>query len=209
MASDTRTLWTAGGAGLLVFAAMWWLVDNGHWHAIDRFGFDAFGSHPGTALASAAHPLAVWVPWLSVLCGAIVVLLLVAQRQWFDAAVIVGGPLLIVLAVHVVKDAEQRPRPPGPLTPASGFSFPSSASALSITAIAVGLAFARLAGPRSRSRGRAAVAAGIILSAGTGILMVAIRVHYLTDVLGGWGLGIAVFAAWALLVAQVRRSVAR
>jgi undecaprenyl-diphosphatase len=130
------------------------------------------------------------------------------RRRWGDAALIVGGPLLIWVAVHVVKDIEQRRRPPGPLTPASGYSFPSSAAALSITAIAVGLALAHLASGRSRA-GRAAIAAGVALSAGTGILMVAIRVHYLTDVIGGWGLGIAVFAAWALLVAQVRRSVTR
>jgi membrane-associated phospholipid phosphatase len=38
---------------------------------------------------------------------------------------------------------------------------------------------------------------------------VAIRVHYLTDVIAGWGLGLVVFAAWVLLVGQVRRSVAR
>lgn len=204
-AANTKVLWTALVAGALILGVMWWVVGDGRWHRLDSFGFDAFGSHHGTLLARWAHPLAVWVPWLSALFGLVITLLLLASRKWAEAATIAAGPLLIAVAVHVVKSAEQRTRPPSPLTPASGFSFPSSASALSITAIAVALAFARHSGPQP-ARTRGAIAAGVALSLGTGILMVAIRVHYLTDVIGGWGLGIAVFAGWALLVGEVERA---
>jgi undecaprenyl-diphosphatase len=190
---------------MVALGVMWWLVGDGHGHAIDTFGFDAFGSHDGTELATLAHPLAVTVSWLADLCGLIVVALLAKERRWADAAAIVGGALLVDLTSLIAKDIEQRPRPAQPLTAASGYSFPSTTSALSITAIAVAIAYAHGAAGHPE-RGRLAIAAGVTLSAGTGVLMVAIRVHYLTDVIAGWALGVLVFAAWTLLVRRIQRS---
>lgn len=200
-----KVLWPAATVGALALAVMWWLVGSGRGHGIDTFGFDAFGSHHGTALATMAHPLAVVVSWLSEIVGAVVAIWLLVKRRWADAATIVGGALFVDLATHIAKDLEQRPRPAAPLTPAGGFSFPSSASALSVTAIVVAIVYARYAAEH-RGRGRVAIAVGALLSLGTGVLMVAIRVHYLTDVIAGWGLGVAVFALWAAFIRRVGRA---
>jgi membrane-associated phospholipid phosphatase len=54
-----------------------------------------------------------------------------------------------------------------------------------------------------RTGGAAIVAAGIVLAALIGLTRVYLRVHYLSDVSGGWALGAAAFAACAAVALVV------
>jgi len=76
-----------------------------------------------------------------------------------------------------------------------------------VTYVAVAVALAHVV-PRLAGRAGIIVAA-IVLAAAIGLSRVYLRVHYLSDVLGGWGLGAALFSVCgctALLVAAVRHN---
>jgi len=76
-----------------------------------------------------------------------------------------------------------------------------------VTYVAVAVALAHVV-PRLAGRAGIIVAA-IVLAAAIGRSRVYLRVHYLSDVLGGWGLSAALFSVCgctALLVAAVRHN---
>jgi len=82
------------------------------------------------------------------------------------------------------------------LLPAGGFSFPSSISAVCVGLIAIAILLAHLTS--NRTRRAVVIAGGCLLTAAVGLLFVALRVHYLTDVIAGWALGVVAFAACGL-----------
>jgi undecaprenyl-diphosphatase len=109
-----------------------------------------------------------------------------------EATVLVAAQILTFVAVHVAKDAYARPRPTGGLVDAAGLSYPSGHAAYSIAWIAVAVAVARGV-PRLAERA-VLLAAAIAVAVAVGLTRIELRAHYLTDVLGGWGLGAAIFA---------------
>jgi len=127
------------------------------------------------------------------------------------AATLVAGLALTWLLVHLAKAAEGRPRPPDPFTRAFGLSYPSGHAAYAVAFVACALAFRGAAGgragddPAARGRRRALVAAAVLLALLVGASRVYLRVHYLSDVVGGFGLAAASFALAALAVAAVGR----
>jgi undecaprenyl-diphosphatase len=132
---------------------------------------------------------------------------LVSRRHPIEAAALVSAQVLVVIAVHVAKDAYDRPRPPGSLVDTAGLSYPSGHAAYSIAWVAVAVALARGV---PRLAGRAAVlVVALTLAAAIGLTRVELRAHYLTDVLGGWGLGAALYALCGvagLLVGYMRHT---
>jgi undecaprenyl-diphosphatase len=113
-----------------------------------------------------------------------------------EPLVLVVGLALVFVLVHVAKDAYGRPRPEGGLVHAAGLSYPSAHAAYSIAWVAVAVAVSRGV---PRLTGRAAlVIAAMGLAAAIGLSRVELRAHYLTDVLGGWGLGAAIYALCAV-----------
>src|SRR4051794_23042988 len=80
----------------------------------------------------------------------------------------------------------------GGLVDAAGLSYPSGHAAYSIAWIAVAVAVARGV-PRLAERA-VLLAAAIAVAVAVGLTRIELRAHYLTDVLGGWGLGAAIFA---------------
>jgi len=179
-----------------LFGLMWTVAGKGS-TGIDRDAFAVLATTRGSLLAHFVKVLSVIAPPLVAAVALAVAALLAHRRQWLPGAVIVGGSLMTFLAAHLLKDAQQRPRPHGELVHAGGFSFPSTDAALSVVLIAIAIAVEGAIG-NAAPRGRL-VAIGVVLTGVTGVLLVAVRVHYLTDVLGGWGLGAAVFAASGLL----------
>lgn len=154
----------------------------------------ALGSGPlvwGLALASAA--------------------LLAARRRWSEAAVALGGMALISLGVHELKPEIGRPRPEGGLVDAAGYSYPSGHAAHAVFYLWLALTIVLRLRP-GMARATAVIVAGLALTIAIGLSRVYLGVHYLSDVNGGWALGVAAFslcAAIVLVISQVRQNPAQ
>ena len=115
---------------------------------------------------------------------------------------------MIFIGVHEIKDAVDRPRPPGGLVETSGSSFPSGHAAYST--FYVWLAVTIVVRLRvGMARGAAVVVAGFALAALVGLSRVYLEVHYMSDVNAGWALGAGAFAlcaAVALVITTVRHN---
>lgn len=114
------------------------------------------------------------------------------------AVALAAGALLTFAGVHAVKALVDRPRPPAPFVHTTLASYPSGHAAYAVGLVAVALA---VRGPRSSPF----VAVALVLALGVGLSRVYLRAHFLTDVLGGWALGSACFAAAAAAVMLVGR----
>jgi membrane protein DedA with SNARE-associated domain len=140
--------------------------------------------------------------------AAIAGLVLAARRRWIELVVLAAGVALIAGATEWLKETIERPRPPDPLAGASGYAYPSRHAAYSTIYVWLGLTLALRVAPGLTLRG-AAIAAGIAVAALVGLTRVYLRVHYLSDVTGGWGLGLAAFsgcAVIALVAAHIRQN---
>jgi undecaprenyl-diphosphatase len=141
----------------------------------------------------------------SVLAAGIVYLL--ARREVLEALTLVFGGALTYLGVQVAKAAEARPRPEGGLIEVSTPSFPSGHAAYAIAYVAVAVAIVRVL-PHFIYRA-AFVTVAVAVAALVGLSRVYLHVHYLSDVLAGWGLGLAMFAGCgliAMVVAFIRQN---
>ena len=152
-----------------------------------------------TALGS----LAVVLP-LALVCA---VSLGVANR-WAEVGVLAAGLLLIVVGVHEIKDAVDRPRPEAGLVDAAGSSFPSAHAAYATFYVWLAVTIVIRLRP-GMTRGALVVVGGIALTALIGLSRVYLGVHYLSDVNAGWALGAAAFslcAAVALVITTLRHN---
>jgi membrane protein DedA with SNARE-associated domain/membrane-associated phospholipid phosphatase len=131
--------------------------------------------------------------------AALAALLLAIRRRWMEATAVAVGMVLIILLVHGIKDWTDRSRPPDPLVSVEGSAFPSGHAAYSTLYawIAVALAFRVVPGITRRSL---VIVAGIVLAALIGLSRVYLGVHWLSDVSGGWALGVSCFSAVAVVV---------
>ncbi len=149
-----------------------------------------------TALGSAAFCLPL---------AAIAAAILAARRRWAELGVLVAGMAIVIVGVHEIKDAVDRPRPGEGLVSVSGSSFPSAHAAYSTFYVwlAVTIVMRLRVG---MARGALLVVGGIALSALIGLSRVYLGVHYMSDVSAGWALGAAAFslcAAVALIASTV------
>jgi membrane-associated phospholipid phosphatase len=132
---------------------------------------------------------------------------LVWRHALRDALALVAGLAFTYAAVHITKDAVDRPRPARALVDAEGAAYPSGHAAYAVTWIAVAVAVSR-ALPNVASR-FAFVTVAIVIAAVVGLTRIYLRAHYLSDVVGGWGLGAAIFAlcgSAALVIGHVRNN---
>jgi undecaprenyl-diphosphatase len=123
-------------------------------------------------------------------------ILLVARRRYAEALVLVIGLLLIYIAVHVTKDAIDRPRPPRPLVGTTGEAYPSGHAAYATAWIAVAVVLTRRL--RQVATGTL-VFIGIAIAVVVGATRVYLRAHWGSDVGGGWGLGAGIFAVLGVI----------
>jgi len=195
-AIGTRTLAVALVAGAALLAVTWALVPKTATGA-DLAAFDVLAATRGSLVAHLIRAISIVGPALLALVSFVIAVCLVRGGRIAEAAVIaIGGPATL-LAAHLAKSIALRPRPRGELIHAGGHSFPSTDAALSVLVIVLAIALEGGAF-RGASRGRL-VAGAVLVALVTGILLIVVRTHYLTDVLAGWGLGTAVFAACGLL----------
>ena len=154
-----------------------------------------------------ARPLSWLGGWIGLtILGVAAVFVLLRERAWLDlgffVAAFLGSQLLVVLLKLWFDRTRPAVDPAIPLP--SSTSFPSghaSAGAASLGAVAV-LAAERLPSPRARRR---LWATTITLGLGVGLSRIALGVHYVSDVLAGWCLGLAWLAGCLLVRDAVRR----
>jgi membrane protein DedA with SNARE-associated domain/membrane-associated phospholipid phosphatase len=120
------------------------------------------------------------------------------RRHVRDGLLLALGLVLIYAAVDLTKDAVQRPRPPGALIDVEGWSYPSAHAAYAATWVAVTVALGRVL-PTLASR-FAFVTVAVVIGALIGLSRVYLRVHYLSDVGGGWGLGLTIYSLCGMAV---------
>ncbi|MBM0276382.1 phosphatase PAP2 family protein [Micromonospora tarensis] len=196
------TLATAAAFLVLVPFALLTLLVLGAWAPLHRLD---------TAVTDALHGYAqdhpAWVVlmriWTEVFAPmplrAVALLLVVwllrrgARRLalWAATTMIVGGLVGPLLKLLVGRD---RPELLDPVARAAGYSFPSG-HALNAT-LAAGVLLLVLLPYAGRGVARAALWVGaVLLTVVTGLSRIALGVHFTSDVLGGWLLGVAVVAA--------------
>jgi undecaprenyl-diphosphatase len=192
-------------AVLLILVRLQWLplesVDHGAAASLNRL---VAGDHALVTVVEAVTLLGSTAV-LSVVVGAAAVGLALRQRWRLAFYLVVTGAGALVLD-SVIKSLVGRLRPvvAHPIAYGAGNSFPSGHSLDSIVCYgAVLLVFL----PAARDRWRPAFIAVVATLVGLiGISRVLLGVHYLSDVLGGWALGIAWLGATALAFELARRS---
>src|SRR5919106_1115537 len=137
---------------------------------------------------------------------AVTSVLLALRRRAAEIVVLVLGFALIYVGVHLAQAGVDRPRPAAPLTGSTQSAFPSGHAAYATAWIAAALVVTRRLG----LVGHATLVTGAIaLAAAVGLSRIYLRVHYWSDVAGGWGLGVGTFAtlaAIAMLVQHMRHN---
>ena len=132
--------------------------------------------------------------------------LLVVRKRYAEALVLVVGLALIYVAVNVTKDALGRERPGAAFVGTSGHAYPSGHAAYATAWIAVAVALTRTL--RLVTSG-VLVFIALGIAAAVGASRVYLRAHWASDVTGGWGLGVGIFAtlgAMALVVEYIRHN---
>jgi undecaprenyl-diphosphatase len=154
-----------------------------------------------------ARPFSWLGGWIGLTAlGVVAGVLLVRERAWLDLVFFLTAFLGSQLVVSLLKAWFDRPRPDvGSAVPLPGSAaFPSghaTAGVASLGALAV-LVTERLPSRRARTWLWSVV---VVLGLAVGLSRIALNVHFVTDVLAGWCLGLAWLAA-CLLVREALRS---
>ncbi len=156
-----------------------------------------------------ARPFSWLGGWIGLTAlGVAISLVLVRERAWLDLAFFLAAFVGSQLVVSLLKEGFDRPRPHvGSAVPLpDSAAFPSghaTAGAASLGAAAV-LAAERLPSQRARVWLWSLV---LVLGVAVGLSRIALNVHYMSDVVAGWCLGLA-WLAGALLLREMwkRRS---
>ncbi|GID33294.1 phosphatase PAP2 family protein [Paractinoplanes brasiliensis] len=199
-ALEIRLAVAATGAVVLlvpfaVIAAL--VVGNVGWlHALDRDVsvpvHDFSAAHPGWAGFMWWWCL-VFDPWTWRAAALALVIWLVRRgarpQAWWVAITMIAGGLLGVLLKLLFE--RERPAFLDPVATAVGYSFPSGHALNN----ALGAAVVVMALWPAVRRRRLLLAAGVVIPVLTGLFRIGLGVHWLSDVVGGWLLGLAVVAA--------------
>jgi membrane protein DedA with SNARE-associated domain/membrane-associated phospholipid phosphatase len=205
---ELTTALAVGAVGLYVFA-LYVVVLSGDLNAtpLDRELLD-LGDRMRSAMAEDIAKIVSGFGSFPACASVIAVtsVLLAVRRRPAEVVVLVLGLGLIYIGVHLAKAGIDRPRPAGPRTGFEKSSFPSGHAAYATAWIAAAVVFTRRLG----LVGSATLVTGAIaLAAAVGLSRIYLRVHYWSDVAGGWGLGVGIFgilAAIAMLVQHMRHN---
>ncbi len=146
---------------------------------------------------------------LAVTLAAVVIacVVLLVRREVLEAAAIGSGYLLTLVVEQLVRGEENRMRPSGGLVETMTAGFPSAHSAHAVAWVAIAVAVTRVLPGWGARVGL--VVASVVLAVAIALTRMYLRVHYLSDVVAGVGLGAACFAVCgvaALLVGHVRHT---
>jgi undecaprenyl-diphosphatase len=202
-----RSLWALLAGGLAGFVLLAISYEHDPLATIDRETAEWVAGSLPVWLEWAARPLSWLGGWIGLTAlGIVVAVVLVRERAWLDLGFFLAAYVGSQLVVALLKDWFDRARPDlGSAVPLPGSAaFPSGhamAGAASLGALAV-LASERLPSHRGRVWLWSIVA---ILAMAVGLSRIALNVHFVTDVLAGWCLGIAWLAACLLVRDAIRR----
>ncbi|MEZ0072409.1 phosphatase PAP2 family protein [Planotetraspora sp. GP83] len=179
-------------------------IDQGAAHSLHSYAY----AHPGFARAMALIS-DVFAPLTWRIAVGVAVAWLLYRRAtqlalWAATTITVGGLLGLGLKVVV---ARARPDLPDPVAIAPGASFPSghTVNAMLGTGILLLLAL-----PMLRGRGRVvAWVLALVIPAAVGFSRIALGVHWVSDVVAGLALAVAVIAATAAAFETWRRDLGR
>ncbi|MEV6484024.1 phosphatase PAP2 family protein [Streptomyces sp. NPDC051576] len=196
---------TVAACAAIPFGLLLVLVE-GHWQPLRRLDAGAARELNETALE---HPAwtdtlrflsdYVWDPLTLRTIVALLTVWLLFRRAWrlaaWSAVTATAGGLIGLLVKTVVERA--RPSLEDPVAHAPGFSFPSGHAMTATTSFAILLLVLLPMVPRALRTPCWCVAVVSVL--GVGFTRIALGVHWFSDVVGGWLLGLAVVAltTWA------------
>jgi undecaprenyl-diphosphatase len=144
--------------------------------------------------------------WFVVLVTALACAYLLTRRRAAEAIALSAGLAITQITTQIIKGAVDRPRPGEGIVGADGFAYPSGHAAIAVTYLALAVVLSRTVPPAWRI---AMVAGGTALAVAIGLSRVYLRVHYLTDAVGGSAVGLAAFSlcgAVALIVDYLRNN---
>jgi membrane protein DedA with SNARE-associated domain/membrane-associated phospholipid phosphatase len=205
---ELTTALAVGGVGLYVFA-LYAMVLAGDLNAtpLDRELLDLGDQTRSTVAVDVAQIVTGFGSFAA--CATVTVItcvLLALRRRPAEIVVLVVGFTLIYIGVQLAKAGIDRPRPAAPLAASTESSYPSGHAAYATAWIAAAVVFTRRLGLVGHAT---FVTAAIVLAAAVGLSRIYLRVHYWSDVAGGWGLGVGIFgmlAAIAMLVQYMRHN---
>lgn len=205
---ELTTLLAIAAVGSFAFFGYWIVLAGGETSALDQPANDFAVKLQHTTVTDIAEVLTVFgAPWLMEPLCVLVALVLLLRRRVLEAAVVAIGMGLTVAFVQIAKHSVDRARPGNALVDAAGSAYPSGHAAYAMAWIALAVVAVRVV-PALRGRWWLVVAA-IVLAALVGATRLYLRVHWLSDVLGGEGAAAMSFSAvavLALIVAFVRQN---
>ena len=116
------------------------------------------------------------------------------RRRPIESVALVAGMVALYIAVHVAKAAYDRPRPAGALIDTVGAAYPSGHAAYAVAFVPCAVVLVRAGVGWALLIGVITVA--VVLVAFVAVCRVYLHAHYLSDVLGGVALSVAV---WSLV----------
>jgi undecaprenyl-diphosphatase len=206
---ELTTLLALAAVGTFSFFLLGDIVLNEGEPRIDRWAEDVADRLNTAMLVSVAKVLtALGASWVTGPLALATVIFALARRRWIDAAALACGWPIVVALVHITKDAYDRARPPASLVETFNEAFPSGHAAYAVTWVACATVLVR-AGVGWAVR-IAAVTVAVVIVAVVAVTRVYLRAHYLTDVLGGIALGVAIWSLigiFALFAGRLRKNV--
>jgi undecaprenyl-diphosphatase len=201
---ELTTLLALAAVGAFSFLLLGDIVLNTTEPGIDRFAFDLAGRLRMDGLVSVAKVVtALGSSPVSITLTVLTVIVAAVRRRPIDAIALVVGWLLVWAAVQITKSGYDRARPSGSLVETFNLAFPSGHAAYAVAWIACATVLVRCGvGWAGRV---AAVTLAVILVAVVGVTRVYLRAHYLTDVLGGIALSVAIWSLVGILALFARR----
>jgi membrane protein DedA with SNARE-associated domain/membrane-associated phospholipid phosphatase len=198
---EFTTLLAALSIGLFVLIAYWSVVvgDPGPTPG-DQTAYDIAHDIQMNWLTDLAKVVtALGSGWVTYPLATIAAIVLAVRGHWREFWALVVGTILIAVLVPDIKAWAERPRPPDPITPVGNFAYPSGHATQSTLYAFLAVTFALRVVP-GITRRSLVIAAAIALTALIGLSRVYLRVHWLSDVSGGWALGVSCYSAAAVVV---------
>lgn len=173
------------------------LIEAGSMPAGDTWGRDLANEAQTSLLTGIAKVVTFfgksWVVALAVLATSVLLLL---WRRGLEAGALVAGFITAEVAQLVLKEAVERSRPEGGLAAADGFSYPSGHATLSVAYLAIAVVLARAAPLTMRV---ALIVSGLVATIVVGLSRAYLQVHWLSDVGGGWAVGLASYSICGMI----------